>query len=79
MPRNALAYLSDVVEACDAIAVTLRGVDLPTYEATRTLRSAVEREFTIIGEADRRRYAARLSGKAVRPHSLPVRHKRRER
>jgi uncharacterized protein with HEPN domain len=51
MPRSALAYLSDVVEACDAIAVTLEGVDLPTYEATRTLRSAVEREFTIIGEA----------------------------
>ncbi|MBU2602562.1 MAG: DUF86 domain-containing protein [Actinobacteria bacterium] len=51
MPRSALAYLSDVVEACDAIAVTLRGVDLPAYEATRTLRSAVEREFTIIGEA----------------------------
>ena len=54
MPRNALAYLSDVVEACDAIAVTLRGVDLPTYEATRTLRSAVEREFTTIGEAVKR-------------------------
>ncbi|MCZ7662545.1 MAG: DUF86 domain-containing protein [Thermoleophilia bacterium] len=51
MPRSALAYLSDVVDACDAIAVTLDGVDLPSYEATRTLRSAVEREFTIIGEA----------------------------
>jgi uncharacterized protein with HEPN domain len=51
MPRSALAYLSDVVEACDAIAVTLHGVDLPTYESTRTLRSAVEREFTIVGEA----------------------------
>lgn len=51
MPRSALAYLSDVVEACDAIAITLRGADLPAYEATRTLRSAVEREFTIIGEA----------------------------
>jgi uncharacterized protein with HEPN domain len=51
MPRSAIAYLSDIVEACDAVAVTLRGVDLPSYENTRTLRSAVEREFTIIGEA----------------------------
>ena len=54
MPRSALAYLSDIVAACDAIAVTLDDVDLPTYEATRTLRSAVEREFTVIGEAVRR-------------------------
>lgn len=51
MPRSILAYLSDIVEACDAVAVTLEGVDLPSYEATRTLRSAVERELTIIGEA----------------------------
>jgi uncharacterized protein with HEPN domain len=51
MPRSALAYLSDVVAACDAIAATLSGVDLEKYEAERTLRSAVEREFTIIGEA----------------------------
>jgi uncharacterized protein with HEPN domain len=51
MPRSALAYLSDVVAACDAIALTLQGVDLTRYEAERTLRSAVEREFTIIGEA----------------------------
>ena len=46
-----MPILSDVVAACEAIAVTLKGVELPEYEATRTLRSAVEREFTIIGEA----------------------------
>lgn len=51
MPRSPLAYLNDIVECCDAIAVTLDGIDMPTYEATRTIRSAVEREFTIIGEA----------------------------
>jgi uncharacterized protein with HEPN domain len=51
MPRSALAYLSDVVTACDAIAETLSGVDLKKYEAVRTLRAAVESEFTIIGEA----------------------------
>lgn len=51
MPRSVLAYLSDIVVCCDALAVTLDGVDLPEYEANRTLRSAVERELTIIGEA----------------------------
>lgn len=51
MPRSPLAYLNDIVEACDAVAVTLKGVDLGAYESNRTIRSAVEREFTIIGEA----------------------------
>lgn len=51
MPRSLLAYLSDVVEACDSIAVTLEGVDRAKYEGTRTIRSAVEREFILIGEA----------------------------
>ncbi|MDA3936597.1 MAG: DUF86 domain-containing protein [Actinomycetota bacterium] len=51
MPRSPLAYLSDIVECCDAIAVTLDGVDLLKYGSNRTVRSAVEREFTIIGEA----------------------------
>ncbi len=51
MRRSVLAYLSDIVDCCDAIAATLEGVDLPTYETNRTVRSAVERELTIIGEA----------------------------
>jgi uncharacterized protein with HEPN domain len=51
MRRSALAYLADIVDCCDAIAVALEGVDLAAYEANRTVRSAVEREFTIIGEA----------------------------
>ena len=51
MPRSPLAYLSDIIEACDAIDVTLDGVDLARYETDRTIRSSVEREFTIIGEA----------------------------
>ena len=51
MPRSALAYLSDIIGCCDAIALVLHGVDLKTYESTRSIRSSVEREFTVIGEA----------------------------
>jgi uncharacterized protein with HEPN domain len=51
MPRSAAAYLLDIVEACDAIETALRGVDLAKYQSARLIRSAVEREFIIIGEA----------------------------
>lgn len=51
MPRSVVAYLNDIVEACDSVAVTLLDVDIAAYSANRTIRSAVEREFTIIGEA----------------------------
>jgi len=51
MRREAPAYLGDVVEACDAITSVISGVEFDEYHATRMLRSAVEREFTIIGEA----------------------------
>jgi uncharacterized protein with HEPN domain len=51
MQRERRAYLEDVVEACDAIVSVLAGVEFDEYHRTRLLRSAVEREFTIIGEA----------------------------
>ena len=51
MPRSTAAYLADVVDACDAVAEVLTGVDLEAYCARRSIRSSVEREFTIIGEA----------------------------
>ena len=51
MRRDARAYLQDVVEACDAIVSALSGVEFDEYLVTRLLRSAVEREFTITGEA----------------------------
>ena len=51
MPRSTVAYLADVVDACDAVAEVLTGVDLEIYCARRSIRSSVEREFTIIGEA----------------------------
>ena len=51
MPRDSRAYLVDVVAACDAIAIAVRGLDLAKYQANRLVRSSVEREFIIIGEA----------------------------
>jgi uncharacterized protein with HEPN domain len=51
MPRSVIAYLADIVDACDAINVVLAGVDLDAYRDTRAIRSAVEREFILIGEA----------------------------
>lgn len=51
MPRDARAYLSDVIEACDAITNAVQGLDLQKYGGNRLVRSSVEREFIIIGEA----------------------------
>ena len=51
MPRSALAYLADVVDACDAIARFLAGVDYAAYRETELTRSAVERQLIVIGEA----------------------------
>jgi uncharacterized protein with HEPN domain len=51
MPRSSLAYLLDIVEACAAIESALSGLDLSAYRANRLVRSAVEREFILIGEA----------------------------
>lgn len=51
MRRSPAAYLSDIVEACDAVAEVLRNVSLADYLKTRSVRSAVEREFITIGEA----------------------------
>lgn len=51
MPRSAAAHLADIVDACDAIDEVLAGVDLAAYSQRRPIRSAVEREFTVIGEA----------------------------
>jgi uncharacterized protein with HEPN domain len=51
MPRDARAYLADVVDACDAIGAAVSELDLSAYQNTGLVRSSVEREFTIIGEA----------------------------
>lgn len=51
MPRDAAAYLREIIEACDSIASILVGVSFADYLESREKRSAVEREFILIGEA----------------------------
>jgi len=50
-PRDLRAYLFDIAEACRLIEDFTRGASLADYERTVLLRSAVERQFEIIGEA----------------------------
>jgi uncharacterized protein with HEPN domain len=54
MARDLSAYLQDVLEACNAIDDVMGGVTFDEYQNRRSVRSAVEREFIIIGEALRR-------------------------
>lgn len=51
MARDISAYLCDIIEACDSIASILAGVSFEAFASTREKRSAVEREFILIGEA----------------------------
>ncbi|MCL5734071.1 MAG: DUF86 domain-containing protein [Actinobacteria bacterium] len=51
MQREPRAFVEDILISCDAIAADVAGVDVESYLATRIIRSAVEREFMIIGEA----------------------------
>ena len=51
MAREITAYLCDIIDACDSIASILADVSMDTYIQLREKRSAVEREFIVIGEA----------------------------
>ena len=51
MRIEAKKRLLDVTNACDAFAEFISGKDFAAYESDRLLRSAVERQFEIIGEA----------------------------
>ncbi len=54
MPRDLSAYLYDIIESCDAIIDVMNAMTLEDYQRQRAVRSSVEREFIIIGEALRR-------------------------
>jgi len=51
MAREITAYLCDIIDACDSIASILADISIDTYVEIREKRSAVEREFILIGEA----------------------------
>ena len=51
LPREIRKYLFDISEACDNIATFTSGRTFSDYQADPLLRSAVERQFEIIGEA----------------------------
>lgn len=51
MPRSSAAYLADIVDACRLIQSFLVGIDQDAYLQSAEKRSAVERQFLIIGEA----------------------------
>lgn len=61
MTNEAKKRLFDVVSACEAIAEFVAGKDFAAYEADRLLRSGVERQFEIIGEALNKAGAAQPS------------------
>ena len=51
MQRDVGAYLQDILDARAAIEDALSGLEFHSYLANRMVRSAVEREFIIVGEA----------------------------
>ena len=53
MRRNLAVYRQDVLDAIDAIESFCHDLTFESYEASLLVRSAVERQFEIIGEAMR--------------------------
>ena len=51
MTEKSEKYLSDILMAIDLIEEFLLGLDFTAYEKDRKTQSAVERQFSIIGEA----------------------------
>lgn len=54
MPKDALFYVADMLEAIEELQAALSGIDYPEYEEDWVLRRATERGIEIISEASRR-------------------------
>ena len=52
-PREVRHYLFDILQACDFVARVTEGRGLKDYLEDDLLRAAVERQFIMIGEAQR--------------------------
>ena len=51
MERDTNAYLYDIIQSCQNIRTFTANIDFQTYEADLLIKSAVERQFIVIGEA----------------------------
>ena len=51
MRRDARAYLADVLEAAELIERFIAAADLDSYRSDPMMRSAVERQLEVVGEA----------------------------
>ena len=51
MPRDVRVYLYDILQACDEVSSFVEGKAFEDYTESSLLRSAVERQLAIVGEA----------------------------